>query len=69
MRPHTCPKCHITMAEGFIASERGGIPAVSKWSEGKPKKGWWGNVRIPSKTLPIATWRCQRCGFLENYAA
>lgn len=68
MRSHICPKCQGSMAEGFIVSEKHGIPATASWAEGAPRKGWWGDVKIPGKPLPIATWRCNRCGFLENYA-
>lgn len=68
MRSHACPKCQGTMAEGFIITEQSGMAAVSGWSEGPPRKGWWGYIKKPGKSIPIATWRCQRCGFLENYA-
>jgi hypothetical protein len=55
------------MAEGFVTSEKGGMPQVIGWSEGAPKQGWWG-IKNKGKPIPIATWRCQRCGLLENYA-
>jgi hypothetical protein len=56
------------MTEGFIASEKYNMPTVAKWVSGAPRKGWWGDVKTPGKPLEIATWRCGRCGFLENYA-
>lgn len=56
------------MAEGFVPTEKSSMPTVNMWIEGAPQKGWWGNVKLPGKPIPIATWRCQRCGFLENYA-
>ena len=68
MRSHTCPKCQSIMAEGFVAAEKYGMPTVSSWIEGAPRKGWWGDVKTSGKPIPIATWRCQRCGYLENYA-
>lgn len=68
MRSHHCPKCQSAMTEGFVAGEKYGMPTVSSWIEGAPKKGWWGDVKTPGKPVPIATWRCQRCGYLENYA-
>lgn len=68
MRSHSCPKCQGTMAEGFVAAEKSGFPVVSSWVQGPPEKGWWGNVKMRGKPITIATWRCQRCGYLENFA-
>ncbi len=67
MRSHTCPKCHSSMVEGFVATEKSGMPRVSGWTEGVPHQGWWG-IKNKAKPIEIATWRCSRCGFLENYA-
>ncbi len=67
MRSHICPKCQSMMIEGFTVTERSNMPQVSGWSVGTPIKGWWG-VKNKGKPIDIAVWRCQRCGFLENYA-
>ena len=67
MRTHACPKCQGSMAQGYMLSERYGASAVGGWIEGAPKKHWWG-LKVGSKPIEIQTWRCQRCGFLENYA-
>lgn len=67
MRSHSCPKCHSGMTEGYIVAEKGNMPHVSGWSEGPPDKRWWG-LKRSGKPIEIATWRCQRCGFLESYA-
>ncbi len=68
MRSHSCSKCQGTMTEGFVPSQNSGVPTVNNWFEGAPTKGWWGNVKLPGKPIRVATWRCQRCGFLESYA-
>ncbi len=69
MRSKTCPKCQGSMVEGFIATERHSMPGISSWHEGPPKRqSWWGGIRLSKSPLPIATMRCSRCGFLENYA-
>lgn len=68
MRSHTCPKCQSSMVEGFVATEKSSMPTVSGWTGGAPQKGWWGNIKTPGKPIPIATWRCSRCGYLEHYA-
>ena len=67
MRTHSCPKCQGSMVEGYMLSERSGAGAVSGWIAGAPQKKWWG-LKQPTKPVEIQTWRCQRCGFLENYA-
>ena len=67
MRSHGCPKCQGSMVEGYVISERQGIRGISSWMSGAPRRGWFG-VKANGKPIEISTWRCQRCGFLENYA-
>ncbi len=67
MRSHSCPKCQGTMAEGYMLSERQSMRVVAGWVSGAPQRGWFGLKRV-GKPIDIASWRCQRCGFLENYA-
>ena len=40
MRSHSCPKCQAAMTEGFVASEKSGMPTVASWIEGAQQKGW-----------------------------
>lgn len=57
------------MVEGFTADADHGGPGVSRWVEGAPQKTFLFGVKLRGKTIiAIQTWRCQRCGFLENYA-
>jgi hypothetical protein len=65
-----CPKCKRPMSVGFVLehghNERRG---VTHWVEGLPEKSFWaGLVTKNRRVLPITTWRCERCGFLESYA-
>lgn len=55
------------MAEGFIVAEKQGLRGISSWTAGAPIRGWFG-IKTSGKPIEIATWRCGRCGFLENYA-
>ena len=65
-----CPKCQSSMVEGFVADKTDGGWRVSGWVGGPPEKSIFGNVKLRGrKPVEIATWRCTRCGFLENYAA
>ena len=70
-----CPKCNGVMVQGFIADYKGDDRRrVSEWVEGAPGKpswfGWFGTgVPAPrEKCLPVGTFRCSVCGFLESYA-
>ncbi|MCW4461861.1 hypothetical protein OK349_09070 [Sphingomonas sp. BT-65] len=56
------------MIEGFVLTERHDMPVLPGWSPGVPRKGWFGVKQGKDKPIEITTWRCQRCGFLENYA-
>lgn len=58
------------MIHGFIMDYADG-PArmVSHWAEGEPKKSFWMGTKMPeNKLIPIGTFRCNSCGFLEAYA-
>ena len=64
-----CPKCSGAMAEGFVVDATHGGAAVSSWIEGPPEKNMWTGLKLTGKPRSeIATWRCNRCGFLEHYA-
>ena len=68
-RNPVCPKCQSAMVEGFVIDKEHGGAGVSRWVEGPPEKGFFGNVKLRGrKPLEIATWRCRSCGFLESYA-
>ena len=65
-----CPKCASAMSEGYIVDHTHGGAAVASWVEGEPKKSFWIGLKLSGTTpLEIATWRCRRCGYLENYAS
>lgn len=61
-----CPKCNGEMQQGFVADTRPVDAFVSFWTAGHPRRGFFG-LKLPNRT-PIATFRCQACGFLESYA-
>ncbi len=42
---------------------------ATAWVEGEVERGWFGNVKARGQApLQIETWRCDKCGYLENYA-
>ena len=64
-----CPKCNDQMAQGFLYESEGPKRMVSTWVEGAPEKSFWQNTKVPKeKIVPIGTYRCSECGFLESYA-
>ena len=63
-----CPKCQGEMVQGYVMDFTPFGLRVSHWNAGIPKKASWvGIVDSPSQ-IPIGTFRCQSCGFLESYA-
>ena len=59
------------MEPGFMI-ERGGGPRDQqvKWVEGEPmSRFWFGGVKVQDQTpMPVTTYRCQGCGYLESFA-
>jgi hypothetical protein len=64
----TCPKCEGEMVQGFLADFMSPGVSVALWVEGPPKKSWAGVKLEPRKKIPVATYRCNKCGYLESYA-
>lgn len=46
-----------------------GARHVSKWAPGAPLKSFLFRTWVPKNSLPIGTFRCATCGYLESYAA
>lgn len=69
-RAPRCPKCDVQMEEGFLM-DRGDHHAINPahWVEGAPEPSFWRRTKTRGKdTYRVATYRCERCGFLESYA-
>jgi hypothetical protein len=69
-QPTTCPKCSGRMEPGFIRDRAaGGANLQAQWVEGPPTFWFGGRVDLQGlEPVPIATFRCGGCGFLESYA-
>ena len=72
---HSCPKCNGEMVAGFVIDMSHMRAFTSQWSEGAPERDSFlgfkigGNViNPPVDTIPIGTFRCKSCGYLESYA-
>jgi hypothetical protein len=59
------------MIQGFIAdfADMGQNANVSTWVEGPPQMSLLFGTKTPTaKRVPIGTYRCSSCGYLESYA-
>lgn len=56
------------MELGFVLDNDYGSKRVGQWVEGAPRKRWYGLNTWRLRKLNIESWRCERCGLLENYA-
>ena len=66
----TCPYCKVAMEEGFVL-DRGHANSrdIAKWVEGEPERGFWVGLKVKGRAMrPIESFRCTRCGLLQNYA-
>lgn len=68
-----CPKCSGKMEEGVSVEYK--VIGSANFNSNNPKIETWGkkiknNFFIDSveKEIPITTYRCSKCGFLESYA-
>lgn len=67
--PTVCPKCSGEMERGFVLDMSHAARLVSQWGRGAPQKSFWMATKAPDDaTVPIGTFRCATCGFLESYA-
>jgi len=56
------------MEQGFVLDNAHGALLVSHWAKGAPLKSFWQATKRPDTQLPIGTFRCSSCGYLEEYA-
>ena len=69
----TCPKCSSHMESGFIRDRAAGAANLqAKWVEGPPTPSFWtprGRLKVKGRELvPVTTFRCEGCGYLESFA-
>lgn len=64
-----CPKCGGTMTEGFMMGHVLGTTAFPEhWHPGVPQCNVFGGTQVEKeKLIPIRSFRCEQCGFLEQY--
>ena len=59
------------MEPGFVADKgHYSVPDTQQWVEGTPERSFWSGLKLKDRqVLPVSTYRCERCGWLESYAA
>jgi len=58
------------MVPGFLL-EKGDSNWLGRteWLEGEPEKSFWSGIKTEGRErLPVSTFRCPKCGYLESYA-
>ena len=67
---NTCPKCSGSMTVGFMVDQGDyGTGHVAAFQPGAPVRSFWTGLKQSKKDqIAITTLRCNRCGYLENYA-
>ena len=65
-----CLRCKGPMERGFVADKAHySVPETQKWVEGIPERSFWSGLKTKDRdVVPVSTWRCERCGYLESYA-
>ena len=65
-----CSKCGALMDEGFILDNTYGARVQIEWVRGAPELSRLTGVKLKGKEhLPVTTFRCQACGYLESYTS
>ena len=69
-RVPACAKCGQLMEAGFVLDRAQGAVAQSSWVDGTPTPSIWTGLKLKGHQLvPVTTYRCTKCGYLESYAA
>ena len=69
-----CPYCEKEMERGFLLDFTRNAVINSRWQAGDPQDQKFfglktGGVKLNKKrTLPVSSYRCSDCGYLESYA-
>ncbi len=61
-----CLRCNLPMEQGYMADRgHGNTKNVANWIEGAPDVRWYGLKTSGHPQLPVAAYRCTKCGFVE----
>ena len=58
------------MEPGFVLDQTYGANTQSAWVEGPPETSFWTGLKLKGRErIPVRTFRCPSCGYLESYAS
>lgn len=73
--PFSCLRCDVPMEEGFLIDMSHVNVHATRWTRGRPQKGWWDRFWGREATYSdvesaatISAHRCPQCGVLELHA-
>lgn len=68
MKSQRCAKCGAESEIGFLV-DRSRHDGVAHWADGEPRYLFLSFLRMRARRkLPIRSWRCRKCGYLESFA-
>ncbi len=70
MKQPDCPKCQRKMDVGHVPDMGYGAVYLASWAAGTPvERKYVGGIKVDKKQqIPLAAYRCPRCGLVELYA-
>jgi len=64
-----CIRCHAQMEPGFLPDGTHSGFTQQKWAPGTPQPSFWMGLKLnDAEVVPVVTYRCPSCGYLESYA-
>jgi hypothetical protein len=69
MSDRRCGRCGGSQTEGFLPDRAHNSARIGTWAEGPPEYWFLRILKMRGRRrLPIAAWRCAKCGLLDLYA-
>ena len=64
-----CPHCRERMEVGIMLDKSRNRIEITEWLEGTPETSFWTGLKTKGKArYTILSYRCPRCGLLQDYA-
>jgi hypothetical protein len=64
-----CIRCHTQMESGWVPDNTHGGLQRQNWSPGGPQPSFWTGLKLEKdQVIPVTTFRCPKCGYLESHA-